>query len=140
MRGARAVLKSVLRDFPKADLDVSIVWIDMLRSDDATAAKEAARIFDDPRVRQYYDPRGSHLAGKAFAHGLIREGAGVAWDVYMFYDKDARWDEDSPPKPIDYVHQLDGAGRADPKRFRAGEELVTALREIMERAGQSASK
>ncbi len=126
------MLKSVLQDFPKADLDVSIVWIDMLRSDNAAAAAKSAKMFDDPRVRQFHDPRGSRLAGKAFAHELIREGAGVAWDIYMFYDKDARW-HDNPPKPIDYMHQLGGGRRADPERFHSGDELVSELHRSMER-------
>ena len=126
------MLKSVLRDFPEADIDVSIVWIDMLRGDNAEAAAKSAEMFDDPRVKQFYDSRSSRLAGKAFAHGLIREGAGVAWDIYMFYDKDARWDE-HPPKPIDYMHQLGGGRRADPERFHAGDELVSELHDSMDR-------
>lgn len=127
------MLKSVLEDFPKADIDVSIVWIDMLPNDSAAAAAKSAKIFDDPRVRQFHDPRATRLAGKAFAHGLIREGAGVAWDIYMFYDKDARWDE-NPPKPIDYMHQLGGGRRADPDRFRTGEGLLSQLHDSMERS------
>lgn len=126
------MLKSVLKDFPKADIDVSIIWIDMLRGDNAEAAAKSAKMFDDPRVRQFHDPRSSRLAGKAFAHGLIREGAGVAWDIYMFYDKHARWD-DNPPKPIDYMHQLGGGRRADAERFHSGDELVSELRKSMER-------
>lgn len=126
------MLKSVLKDFPKADLDVSIVWIDMLPNDNAAAAAKSAKIFDDPRVRQFHDSRATRLAGKAFAHGLIREGAGVAWDIYMFYDKDARWD-DHPPEPIEWMHQLSGGRRADPERFHSGDELVSELRKSMKR-------
>ena len=126
------MLKSVLQEFPKADIDVSIIWIDMLRNDNAEAAAKSAKIFDDPRVRQFHDPRATRLAGKAFAHGLIRKGAGVAWDIYMFYDLDARWDE-IPPKPIDWMHQLGGGGRADPERFHSGDELVSELHESMGR-------
>ena len=43
MNGARAVLKSVLQDFPKADIDVSIIWIDMLPNDSAAAAAKSTR-------------------------------------------------------------------------------------------------
>lgn len=133
------MLKSVLEDFPKADIDVSIIWIDMLRSDNAAAAAKIAKMFDDPRVRQFHDPRDSRLAGKAFAHGLIREGAGVAWDIYMFYDKDARWDE-HPPKPIDWMHQLSGGRRADATRFRTGDALVEELHDTMDRLFESQGK
>ena len=126
------MLKSVLQDFPKADIDVSIVWIDMLGGDNAEAAAKSAKMFDDPRVRQFHDPRATRLAGKAFAQGLIRKGAGVAWVIYMFFDKDARWGE-NPPEPIDYMHQLGGGGRADRERFHAGAELVKELKASMQR-------
>lgn len=124
--------KSILKKFPDSDLDVTIVWIDMLASDNAEAARRSAKMFDDPRVRQFHDPRATHLAGKAFAHGLIREGRGLAWDIYLFYDKGARWDE-HPPKPAEWMHQLGGGQRADATRFRSGQALEAGLREAMQK-------
>lgn len=126
------MLKSVLEDFSKADIEVSIVWIDMLPSDNEAAARKTAKMFTDARVRQFYDPRRTRLAGKAFAHGLIRPGAGVAWDIYMFYKPGDTWDE-HPPKPIDWMHQLGGGRRADAQRFYAGRELVKELKASMQR-------
>ena len=100
-------------------MSVSIVWIDMLPTDNADAARRIASTITDPRVRQFHDPKATHLAGKAFAKGMIRDGAGPAWDIYLFYDKDSAWEE-APPKPVEWWHQLGGGGRADPKRFAAG--------------------
>ena len=132
MNGARAVQKSILKKFPETDLDVTIVWIDMLASDNAQAARRSAKMFDDPRVRQFHDPRATRLAGKAFAHGLIQEGRGLAWDIYMFYERGARWDE-HPPQPAEWMHQLGGGQRADADRFRSGPELEAGLREAMQK-------
>ena len=83
-------------------------------------------------MRQFHDPRATRLAGKAFAHDLIREGRGVAWDIYLFYDRGALWGE-HPPEPVDWMHQLGGGRRADPQRFHAGAELVKELRRSMKK-------
>lgn len=123
--------QAVLKQFPKADISVSIVWIDMLPGDNLEVAQRMARMFDDPRVRQFHDPRSSQRAGKALARGIIREGAGPAWDVYLFYGKDAEW-SDAPPEPIEWCHQLGGGKRADPARY-AGGKIAPTLFQIMHR-------
>lgn len=38
-----------------------------------------------------------------------------AWDVYMVYGPQARWDGDVPPKPLFWMHQL---GSADDPRVQ----------------------
>lgn len=117
MRGARAVQRSILQDFPDVDIAVSIVWIDMLPTDNAAAAEQIAATIRDQRVGHFHDPRSNRLAGKAFANGLVRTGP--AWDIYLFYEKGAQW-ADAPPRPIEWWHQLGGGDRADAKRFAAG--------------------
>ena len=124
--GAEAVRDSVLNAYPDADIQISIVWIDMLPSDNEKAAIKASTVFDDPRVKQFYDP--DRKSGYAIAKDLLYEDAGPAWDIYLYYDKDAQW-TDQPPKPVDWVHQLGGGRRADAARFRPGQRLVAALRE-----------
>jgi len=121
------VHNAILKDFPDADIAVSLIWIDMLPADDLAAAREIAKTIRDPRVRQYHDPRASHLAGTEFAKGLVKRG--LAWDIYLFYDKDAVW-EDTPPKPVEWWHQLGGGARADSDRF-AGGVLHERLHESM---------
>ena len=139
MSGARAVQKSILEGFPKADISVSVIWIDMLPSDNADAAKKIAKTIKDPRVRHFHDPRENHLAGKAFANGLIREGAGPAWDIYLFYEKGTSWDEKTP-RPFAWWHQLGGGKRADPEHFAAG-MLGEKLKDSMEKlTGQGETK
>ena len=124
--GAKAVRASVLEAYPEAELPVTIVWIDMLPTDNEAAAKRSSRIFEDPRVKQFHDP--DRKAGRAIARDLLYEDGGPAWDIYLFYDKDAEW-TDRPPEPVDWMHQLSGARRADPSRFRPGPQLTKALKE-----------
>ena len=124
--GAKAVRESVLNAYPEAGIQVSIVWIDMLPGDNEKAATKSSAIFNDPRVKQFYDP--GRKSGYAIAKDLLYKNAGPAWDIYLYYDRDAQW-TDQPPKPVDWVHQLGGGRRADAARFRPGQRLVDALRE-----------
>jgi len=109
----------ILEAFPDADIQVSVIWIEMLPTDDIEAARRMASEMTDPRVRHYFDPRKTHLAGRAFARGVIHEDRGPAWDVYLFYDQEAEWDG-GPPAPAEWCHQLGGGQRADPSRFAGG--------------------
>jgi hypothetical protein len=122
--GAKSIRASILEAYPDADLRVSIVWIDMLPTDNEAAAQRSAAIFDDPRVKQFHDP--DRAAGLAIADGLLFAGAGPAWDIYLYYDLDAEW-TNRPPKPAEWFHQLSGGRRADPQRFRPGPKLTEAL-------------
>lgn len=131
MAGARAVQQSVLSDFPHADISVSIVWIQIPSfSDDKKAAAKMAATFDDSRVRHFYDPFPVHRAGRGFAEGLIAEGRGPAWDIYLFYKPGLVWD-DAPPAPSAYLHQLSGGQRADAQYFATGDDLIERLHELV---------
>ena len=55
----------MLEDYPDADISVSIVWEAMLPSDNEAAARESSKIFNDPRVRQFWDP--NKLSGTAYS-------------------------------------------------------------------------
>lgn len=124
--------ESILKKFPDTDVSVSIIWIEMLPTDSRAAAENMAASIHDSRVVHYFDPRGARLAGDAFAEGIIRDGAGPAWDVYFFYDKNAEW-HDAPPRPAEWWHQLSGGKRADPTRFAGGivgEKLHDALHRL----------
>ena len=118
----------MLTDFPEADIGVSLIWIDMLPTDNRKAADKIARGFRDPRLRHFHDSR-THLAGNAFRGDIVKRGP--AWDIYFFYDKDAVW-KDAPPNPVEWWHQLGGGDRADPDRFAAG-VLHERLHESMHR-------
>jgi len=127
--GAVAVNEAILRGFKDADIDVHIAWIDVLRTDSIATAQRASTIFSDPRVTQYHDP--NQLLGEAFAHGLVSRGP--AWDIYLFYPADARWDE-RVPHSIEWMHQL-GGDVADMDRFRTGKTLARDLHHAMRDLG-----
>ena len=120
---------SVLKDFPDADISVSIVWIQMPGfNDNERTSRKIAGSFSDPRVKHFYDPFPVHLVGKAFAKDRISQGP--AWDIYFFYKKGEEW-KDAPPEPAEWMHQLGGGGRADATKFHAGQDLIDQLHEAM---------
>ena len=125
----------MLEGFPDAQLPVGIIWIDILPPDGERAARRSARILTDPRVRQFHDPH--HRVGNAIAEGLLYEGGGPAWDIYLFYEKGGVWG-DGPPRPTAWMHQLGGDRRADPAHLRTGGDLVVELRKAMEGLVRSA--
>jgi len=128
--GAIAVNESVVTAYPRADVSISIVWIDILPRDDYAAAQRMAGIFNDPRVRQFHDPNG--LVGDAFAKGLLDQPP--AWDMYLLYAATPQqlW-VNFPPEPTDWMHQLGSA--ADPARERSGQNLVVGLYDAMSDLG-----
>jgi len=127
VQGARAVRLLLVGDFPRADVSVSVVWINMLAPDSADAATLSAKIIQDPRVRHFHDPE--RRAGKAIAESLGGQDK-VAWDMYLFYTSGSPW-SDMPPTPTDWVHQLPGMTWADPARCHCGNDLVRELRRVM---------
>ncbi len=116
-------MRAILQASPDAPIAALIVWLPMLPEDDAAAAAEAARLCDDPRAQHFHDPE--KLAGQVVATRL--GGAGrVAWDVYLVYAPEARWDRDLP-LPATWTHQLGDSGWADAAHYRTGEALVATL-------------
>lgn len=91
----------------------------MLPDDGPAAATDSSRMFDD-RVAQFFD--GARLLGETIAASL--GAASTAWDVYLAYGRNERWD-DGGPAPVEYVHQL--GSWADASRYRTGDALALEI-------------
>jgi hypothetical protein len=121
------VLK-VLTELP-ADQQVvgSLIWVRVLEADTEQAAQLAASQMADPRLEQFYDP-GLRAAREMAA---VLDGSGsYAWDTYLVFPPGLEWRE-APPKPSDWVHQLDHAAWAPAERRQIGEALVKAIRRMI---------
>ncbi|MCH8147344.1 MAG: hypothetical protein IH987_05020 [Planctomycetes bacterium] len=134
MHGARGVLESVVQAYPETDVDIHVVWVPMLGSDNESAAREISGMFDDPRVHQYWDPErrsgtsySAHvfptylmdiqngldatLAADHWWHEMKRDWKAAKpenaplWDVAFLYDAGTKWGE-HPPAPRDTVKQV----------------------------------
>ncbi len=133
IEGAIAIREGILDKYPDKDISLTIVWVDMYPGDNFSSARRTARILDDPRVKHFYDF--DDIVGPAFAKAI---GASdweskrePAWDIYMFYSKDANW-ETAVPTPDDYTHQLNRGYRhwAERRYFNRGVDLYHALIDI----------
>ena len=94
----------VLRQIDSDDLSVLAVWMPVLASDNAAAARKAEPLLPDPRVVHYWDDDNS--LGKLYGRSLeLPRGRQLAWDIYFVYASGVRW-EDEPPLPTRWMHQL----------------------------------
>jgi hypothetical protein len=123
------VQQSILETYPDEDLLLFIVWIKIHEIDLIEVAEKASKVFGtDHRVIHFYDP--GQFIGRAIAEGFGGYSGEVAWDVYLFYDGEDKW-EDRLPVPIDWCHQTPSDEWADPDRFRIGDELTKELAVIV---------
>lgn len=127
--GARAIVTEILDGYEDADLDVTIVWSPMLKNDNEADARASAKMFDDSRVTQFYDPErfigylyrfdvfpegadqmaasipSDHPFHQAIAERAERDRDRPEWDIYMWFDSDVRWKTDAPP-PTRFIRQV----------------------------------
>ncbi len=77
-----------------------VVWVPMLDGDSAEAARLEASLYPDKRIAHFWDEGGTLATELGARLGLSKK----AWDVYLVYDKRARWSA----APGFWMHQLDG--------------------------------
>lgn len=118
----------MIENMAEKNIEVIIVWTNMLKSDDKENAYKAASMFKDPAITQYFDAQNEF--GDLVARRLNPKGS-KAWDIYMFFDKDVKWNE-SLPRPFDYAHQLSESIHpwADQTKYFCGDALTKRLNEI----------
>lgn len=124
--GADAVRETVL-SHERNDVETAIVWIPMLDDDTEKAIERSAAAFAEFDVVQFVDS--DRVLGRHIAHSLGGVDS-VAWDIYLFYGSDARW-ENGVPTPDEWVHQLGSCSWAPADRYRCGDALKAALAEMV---------
>jgi hypothetical protein len=71
---------------------------------------EATATFPDQRASHFWDGEGWTVQHYKAVLGINVD----AWDLYLIYGADARWDGAEPPKPIFWMHQLWGVDNGPP--------------------------
>lgn len=97
----------MLKGIDDASLRVLSVWVPMSGGEASDVAGAAAHM-NDRRVEHFWDGRGETM--KRFKSVL--KTPFEAWDVYLIYEKGARWTGELPPKPAYWMHQLRSGTRA----------------------------
>jgi hypothetical protein len=155
VRGAREALLPL---FDTAhDFRLAWTFIDMMKTDTAASADEAAARVTDSRLTVFHDP--SHRLGRAMARRLGWKHH-VAWDTYFVYRPGVVWTGEDLPVPDFWYHQLKDRevweqtaeaelgtsdwtqalpekSEADPAHFATGQDLHTALLDAVVDAGSS---
>lgn len=114
------------------DLRAYVVWVPMFRGMERDVARASAEV-PDPRARHYWD--GESRLMKGYQETL--QLAEPAWDIFLLYDRDARWEGDRPPVPAYWMHQL---GSEDEPRvpgpYLDGPVFLERLRQVLGPAGR----
>lgn len=110
-------MQEILEEHKSKMLRGAIIWTPMLVADSLDAAKKRETRFSDPRVKHYWDP--DRILGR-FLSRTLNLKAPSAWDVYLIYPPDHLWEEELPPQPEFWMHQLEEepALYLDPPRLR----------------------
>lgn len=143
LRGASELNDELFAKNKSAALRGYVVWQPMAGGD-RSDVPDATRIVADPRAIHYWDGPGATLRAYASVLGFSEP----AWDVYMIYGPEARWDGALPPKPAFWMHQLGSEGHErvdgpylDPAEFaaKAGEMLEARRIEATPRPARRAA-
>jgi len=110
-----------------------VVWLPVLRNGGwESAAKDQGERVPDSRARRYYDADAS--VGRLYGSLLHLPRGLPAWDVYLVFAGNARW-EAQPPAPAYWMHQL---GLAAPSDLRLdGDRLARVVRGLLASAGST---
>ncbi len=99
----------------------------MMQKDNLERADAEAAPFEDLPVVHVWDPR--RQVGNLYSKTLGLQS--TAWDFYFLYPPGVTWDEDDPPEPAFWMHQLPAATGADGKLLlnpgRFSHELIKLL-------------
>lgn len=87
---------------------------------------EATRIVADQRAQHYWDGSGLLVSG----YRRVLSLPVPAWDLYLIFGPETRWDDGAPPLPTFWMHQL-GSNVKGPRLNAAvfGEKVMTLLNE-----------
>jgi len=122
-----------LSKIPDPHLRAYVVWFPVLRSGGwEAAAKDQGERVPDSRARRYYDADAG--VGKLYGSLLHLPRGLPAWDVYMVFGSQARW-EAQPPAPVYWMHQL---GLAAPSELRLdGNRLARVVTGLLNSPGRA---
>ena len=124
-------MQNVLKTVTDSRLTAYVIWDPIFGGNFNRAAKNMASRLADKRVSYYKDP--NSLVGTLWEQ-VLKTGREIAWDVYLLYDAEAKWEKELP-QPDFWMHQLGGvtiAPRLDEEKFM--EEVKGLLTKLDKKA------
>lgn len=101
LRGASEVEQQLLLKQPDPRLRAYVIWVPKLRGAEKDVPV-ATRLLPDDRAEHFWDSTAAVMGAFTRTLGFGED----AWDVYLLYGPEARWDGEIPPKPEYWMHQL----------------------------------
>ncbi|MGA2530044.1 MAG: hypothetical protein ABSG36_12885 [Acidimicrobiales bacterium] len=123
-----ALVREGLAGLGSADVAVHVVWVPVLSGDTPEAAEDSTRLIGDAVQAAHYWDVGRGLSNRyCDLLGLEARGRTVAWDLYLIYERSARWTA-YPPMPSFWMQQLllDDVPELEPSL------LVSRLRQLLD--------
>lgn len=117
----------MFEEFGVDELKGFAVWLPMMRNDSLERARIEAEPFEGLHMVHAWDPE--RKLGHLFEKTLNLRS--TVWDFYFLYASGVRWEENEPPQPTFWMHQLPSSSGADrdlvlyPTRF--SQELLGLL-------------
>ncbi len=124
LAGASGAGAELLAAMPHPDLRLRYVWVPVLPPDNIDAARAAVEGLTEPRATHYWDGERqlANRLGESLGITAQQSLAGLAWDVYLAYEKGAR----DLFSPTFWMHQL-GVTHAPPLDTAAFRQRVEGL-------------
>jgi hypothetical protein len=122
LRGASDLQRDVFAAISDPRLRGYIVWVPKLDGQESNV-DEATHTIGDPRANHYWD--GDSVLVRTY-DSILRLGQD-AWDVYLLYGPNVRWDSRNPPLPAYWMHQLRGVTGPTLDTNRLAEQVRTLL-------------
>jgi hypothetical protein len=91
----------VIKKLQHDGVRIYVVWVPMFRGRESDVPK-ATREVSDPRAMHYWDGGSQLVAGYRQTLRLNEP----AWDIFLLYGPEARWEDERPPMPEYWMHQL----------------------------------
>jgi hypothetical protein len=104
LRGAADLQDRVFGKISDDRLRGYIVWVPILRAEESNVP-EATHTIPDDRAAHFWDGHSVLVRG----YDTVLDLGTDAWDVYLVYGPEARWDAALPPRPAFWMHQLGSA-------------------------------
>lgn len=108
LRGLDDLDAALLKDTQDPRLQTFVVHVPVLKPPAKTKdIAAAAALLHNAHIRHYWNPSGSFGWALSEAVGLKRGAETVyAWDVWLIYGPETRWEGTAPPQPKQLMHQL----------------------------------